>query len=82
MFDARQLENSPLVTDNDDPEARIADLERQVAEQKRIAELERQLAEAKAAVAQSQDADDGLARAAARQACPRSSWTTRCSTAA
>lgn len=35
--------------DNDDPEARIAELERQLAEQKRIAELERQLAEAKAA---------------------------------
>ncbi len=55
------------MTDNDDPEARIADLERQVAEQKRIAELERQLAEAKAAAAQYQDADDGLARAAAQQ---------------
>jgi hypothetical protein len=35
--------------DSDDPEQRIADLERQLAEQKRIAELERQLAEAKAA---------------------------------
>jgi uncharacterized membrane protein YgdD (TMEM256/DUF423 family) len=33
----------------DDPEDRIAQLERQLAEQKRIAELERQLAEAKAA---------------------------------
>jgi hypothetical protein len=43
--------------DNDDPEARIAELERQVAEQKRIAELERQLAEAKAASGQYQDAD-------------------------
>jgi cell division septum initiation protein DivIVA len=58
VFDARQLENSPLVTDNDDPEARIAELERQVAEQKHIAELERQLAEAKAAADQYQDADD------------------------
>lgn len=35
--------------DSDDPEKRIAELERQLAEQKRIAELERQLAEAKAA---------------------------------
>jgi hypothetical protein len=35
--------------DADDPESRIAELERQLAEQKRIAELERQLAEAKAA---------------------------------
>jgi hypothetical protein len=35
--------------DSDDPEDRIAELERQLAEQKRIAELERQLAEAKAA---------------------------------
>jgi hypothetical protein len=38
--------------DTDDPEKRIADLERQLAEQKRIAELERQLAEAKAAADQ------------------------------
>ncbi|OBI85499.1 hypothetical protein [Mycobacterium sp. 1245805.9] len=38
--------------DRDDPEKRIADLERQLAEQKRIAELERQLAEAKAAAGQ------------------------------
>ncbi|OBI23038.1 hypothetical protein A5712_11770 [Mycobacterium sp. E2327] len=38
--------------DADDPEKRIADLERQLAEQKRIAELERQLAEAKAAAGQ------------------------------
>ncbi|WP_068187127.1 hypothetical protein [Mycobacterium sp. UM_CSW] len=38
--------------DPDDPEKRIADLERQLAEQKRIAELERQLAEAKAAAGQ------------------------------
>jgi|GEM_PF-1619984 len=37
--------------DQDDPEKRIAELERQLAEQKRIAELERQLAEAKAAAA-------------------------------
>jgi Protein of unknown function (DUF3060) len=36
----------------DDPEKRIAELERQVAEQKRIADLERQLAEAKAAAGQ------------------------------
>jgi uncharacterized membrane protein YgdD (TMEM256/DUF423 family) len=35
--------------DTDDPEDRIAELERRLAEQKRIAELERQLAEAKAA---------------------------------
>jgi len=35
--------------DFEDPEKRIADLERQLAEQKRIAELERQLAEAKVA---------------------------------
>ncbi|WP_293314629.1 hypothetical protein [Mycobacterium sp.] len=35
--------------DADDPEQRIAELERQLAEQKRIAALERQLAEAKAA---------------------------------
>jgi hypothetical protein len=34
--------------DSDDPEDRITELERQLAEQKRIAELERQLAEAKA----------------------------------
>jgi len=38
--------------DPGDPEQRIADLERQLAEQKRIAELERQLAEAKAAASQ------------------------------
>jgi hypothetical protein len=38
--------------DSDDPEKRIADLERQLAEQKRIAELERQVAEAKAAADQ------------------------------
>lgn len=38
--------------ESDDPEKRIADLERQVAEQKRIADLERQLAEAKAAAGQ------------------------------
>jgi endonuclease/exonuclease/phosphatase (EEP) superfamily protein YafD len=38
--------------DQDDPEKRIAELERQLAEQKRIAELKRQLAEAKAAAAQ------------------------------
>jgi hypothetical protein len=37
--------------DQDDPEKRITELERQLAEQKRIAELERQLAEAKAAAA-------------------------------
>jgi hypothetical protein len=35
--------------DDDDPQKRIAELERQLAEQKRIAELERQIAEAKAA---------------------------------
>jgi hypothetical protein len=35
--------------DQDDPEERIAERERQLAQQKRIAELERQLAEAKAA---------------------------------
>jgi hypothetical protein len=40
-----------LPMDVDDPEERIAELERQLAEQKRIAELERQLAEAKAAAA-------------------------------
>jgi hypothetical protein len=34
--------------DQDDPEKRVAELERQLAEQKRVAELERQLAEAKA----------------------------------
>src|ERR1700760_4251689 len=38
--------------ESDDPEKRIADLERQVAEQKRIAARERQLAEAKAAAGQ------------------------------
>jgi hypothetical protein len=38
--------------DTDDPEKRIAELERQLAEQRRIAELERQLAEAKAAAEQ------------------------------
>jgi hypothetical protein len=38
--------------DSGDPEQRIAELERQLAEQKRIAELERQLAEAKAAANQ------------------------------
>jgi Protein of unknown function (DUF3060) len=37
--------------DQDDPEKRIAELERELAEQKRIAELERQLAAAKAAAA-------------------------------
>ena len=35
--------------DSDDPDTRIAELERQLGQQKRIAELERQLAEAKAA---------------------------------
>jgi hypothetical protein len=34
--------------DYEDPEKRIAELERQLAAQKRIAELERQLAEARA----------------------------------
>jgi len=38
-----------LPMDDDDPQKRIAELERQLAEQKRIAELERQIAEAKAA---------------------------------
>ena len=42
--------------ENDDPEAHIADLERQVAGQKRIAELERQLAEAKAAAGRYENA--------------------------
>ncbi|OBG34805.1 hypothetical protein [Mycobacterium sp. E3198] len=42
--------------DADDAERRIADLERQLAEQKRIAELERQLAEAKAATGTDADA--------------------------
>jgi|KBSSwiStaDraftv2_1062776.scaffolds.fasta_scaffold00329_29 hypothetical protein len=37
---------------DDDPEKRIADLERQLAEQKRIAELERQLADARASAGQ------------------------------
>ena len=41
--------------DSGDPEQRIAELERQLAEQKRIAELERQLAEAKANAAQGGD---------------------------
>ncbi len=41
--------------DADDAEKRIADLERQLAEQKRIAELERQLADAKAAAGQETD---------------------------
>jgi len=41
-----------LLMDQDDPEKRIAELERQLAEQKRIAELERQLAEAKRAAGQ------------------------------
>jgi hypothetical protein len=41
--------------DPGDPEQRIAELERQLAEQKRIAELERQLAEAKAPAAQGGD---------------------------
>ena len=40
-----------LLMDQDDPEQRIADLERQLANQRRIADLERQLAEAKAAYA-------------------------------
>ena len=38
--------------DSDDPEERIAELERQLAQQKRIAELERQLSEAKATAGQ------------------------------
>jgi hypothetical protein len=45
--------------DAEDPEKRIADLERQLAEQKRITELERQLAEAKAAAGQNQGAAQG-----------------------
>jgi hypothetical protein len=36
--------------DQDDPETRIADLERQVAEQKRLPELERQLADTRASI--------------------------------
>jgi hypothetical protein len=44
--------------DQGDPEIRIADLERQEAEQKRISELERQLADAKA----STPADHGVQR--------------------
>jgi Mycobacterium membrane protein len=51
------------MTDQGDPERRIAELERQLAEQKRIAELERQLADAKAARADPanewRDASDG-----------------------
>src|SRR5262245_33341271 len=42
---------------DDDPEKRIAELERQLAEQKRIAELERQLADAKAAARQDHPAE-------------------------
>jgi uncharacterized coiled-coil protein SlyX len=45
--------------DTDDPEKRIADLERQLAEQKRIAELEHQLAEAKAAAGQNHETAQG-----------------------
>jgi hypothetical protein len=41
--------------DHDDPEQRIADLERQLANQRRIADLERQLAEAKAAAREEPD---------------------------
>jgi uncharacterized membrane protein YeaQ/YmgE (transglycosylase-associated protein family) len=54
--------------DDDDPQKRIAELERQLAEQKRIAELERQLADAKAAaggdhgaIAQLREATSGAA---------------------
>ncbi len=41
--------------DQDDPEQRIADLERQLADQRRIADLERQLAEAKASAREEPD---------------------------
>jgi hypothetical protein len=44
-----------LLVDQDDPEQRIADLERQLANQRRIADLERQLAEAKAAAREEPD---------------------------
>src|ERR1700752_3319409 len=62
-----------LLMDQHDPEKRIAELERQLAEQKRIAELERQLAEAKGAAreahvveqpAQFSDAEPGAGQAA------------------
>jgi hypothetical protein len=54
--------------DAEDPEKRIAELERQLAEQKRIAELERQLAEAKAAAGQNHDAAQGPDERARRYA--------------
>ncbi len=44
--------------DADDPENRIAELERQLAQQRRIAELERQIAEAKAAAGSSEAGED------------------------
>lgn len=51
--------------DSDDPETRIAELERQLAQQKRIAELKHQLAEAKAAPGHGKAANPG--RQASRQ---------------
>ncbi|OBG46522.1 hypothetical protein A5672_07835 [Mycobacterium alsense] len=50
-----------------DPEERIAELERQLAQQKRIADLERQLAEAKSAISPGQPAGPTIHVAAARR---------------
>ena len=58
----------------DDPEKRIAELERQLAEQKRIAELERQLAEAKAAA---RGVHKGLQFLLARSCCAAPGGVTR-----
>ena len=44
--------------ESEDPERRIAELERELAAQKRIAALERQLADAKAAAREGQDGDE------------------------
>jgi hypothetical protein len=54
--------------DQQDAEQRIADLERQLAQQKRIAELERQLADARAAVGEADSAQQPSPVSAAQMA--------------
>jgi hypothetical protein len=50
-----------LLMDPQDPQQRIAELERQLAQQKRIADLERQLADAKSAAAEGQPVEQPTA---------------------
>lgn len=55
-----------LLMDEQDPQQRIAELERQLAQQKRIADLERQLAEAKSAAAEGRPVERPAAVSAAQ----------------